>query len=112
MKLPNGDRAIVTTDKIVHYCLNKQHPQGGDKAVTFDIVLGLNMTNWTLLRDLLLHMAATAPAVLRRVNRHGEHYTIDFEFTGRNGRTAPIRSNWIIEGEALPRLTSAYIRRA
>ena len=35
MKLPNGERAIVDTRKLLEYCLNSEHPRGRNKARVF-----------------------------------------------------------------------------
>jgi hypothetical protein len=32
MKLPNGDRAEISMEKLIGYCLNLNHPKGENKA--------------------------------------------------------------------------------
>lgn len=35
MKLPNGDRAVISMGKLRGYCLNPEHPSGRHKARVF-----------------------------------------------------------------------------
>jgi uncharacterized protein DUF6883 len=54
LKLPNPDRAIVDIAKLRSYCLDPEHPVGGDKAKVFKSVLGLSSPDAEWLREQLL----------------------------------------------------------
>jgi hypothetical protein len=52
----------------------------------------------------------TSDAIMGQQNEFGQRYTIDFEMTGLNGKTAVIRSGWIIRfDEDFPRLATVYV---
>ncbi|MFO1429446.1 MAG: hypothetical protein U1F76_04785 [Candidatus Competibacteraceae bacterium] len=109
MRLPNGDRAIVSIEKLRDYCLNRTHEVGGHKAYIFETVLGLTAADAGRLQQLLLSVAQTGEAVLGKRNAYGQRYIIDFEMTTEIG-TAVVRSTWIIlTREDIPRLTSCYV---
>ena len=110
MKLPHGDEAIVEQDKLTGYCLDPDHPRGKHKARVFATVLGFTVENADRLRDALRTAAATEEATPSQSDRFGARYIIDFPVTGPNG-TATLRNTWIIrQGEAVPRLTSCYVK--
>ena len=109
MKLPNADRAIIDRRKITDYCLSPDHDDGSHKARLFQMLIGLNQDNSTLLLDALRIAAATDDAIAGKVDEYGHRYVIDFEFEGPRG-TAVIRSAWIVRvGEEVPRLVTCYI---
>jgi hypothetical protein len=67
------------------------------------------MSNADLLLTALEEAAATGVAVTGKVDKYGQRYVIDFEFTGPGGN-ATIRSAWIIRtNESTPRLVTCYI---
>ncbi|MEH1938492.1 MAG: DUF6883 domain-containing protein [Nostoc sp.] len=35
MKLPNGEQAEISTQKLIGYCLNPEHPSGKHQARVF-----------------------------------------------------------------------------
>ena len=110
MKLPGGDKAIVEREKLTGYCLNPNHPRGKHKARVFSLVLGFTIEHAEKLREALLTAAATEEATPAHNDRFGVRYIIDFAIAGPNG-TATLRSTWIIrQGEAVPRLTSCYVK--
>ncbi len=45
MKLPNPEQAIIDSQKLSGYCLNRNHPDGQHKARVFQSVLGLGQEN-------------------------------------------------------------------
>ena len=109
--LPNGERAVIDDKKITEYCLNFDHDDGRHKAHLFQVRVGLNLGNWTLLRDALKRAAKTGDAVEGKTDKYGVRYQIDFDFAGPSG-TDTIRSAWIVKAdEELPSLVSCYIRK-
>jgi hypothetical protein len=65
VKLPKGDRAVVSDDKLVRYCLDQTHPRGKHKARVFAEALGMTLADAMTLRTTLLHAAALCEAALR-----------------------------------------------
>jgi hypothetical protein len=61
MKLPNGERAIVDTRKLLEYCLNSEHPRGRNKARVFASV-GIQRANAEQLRTVILAAACGTDA--------------------------------------------------
>ena len=110
MKLPNGDKAIVDTLKLVGYCLSPEHPRGKHKARVFAQALGFTAENANELRELLLSAAAKEDAIPTGSDEFGERFVIEFKAIGPKG-WAVILSSWIVRaGENAPRLTSCYVK--
>lgn len=110
MKMPGGDKAIVEREKLTGYCLNPNHPRGKHKARVFSLVLGFTIEHAEKLPEALLTAAATEEATPANNDRFGTRYIIDSAIAGPNG-TPTLRSTWIIrQGEAVPRLTSCYVK--
>jgi hypothetical protein len=109
MNLPNGDSATIDGRKIVEYCLSSQHEDGRHKAHLFELLVGINAGNASLLVDALREAAAQDDAHLGKLDKYGQRYVIDFDFEGPVG-SAIIRSAWIIRpGEPVPRFVTCYI---
>jgi len=45
MKLPNGENAEISRQKLIGYCLNPEHSSGKQKARVFASVLGITAEN-------------------------------------------------------------------
>ena len=109
MKLPNGDRAIVTHEKLYGFLLNERHHSQPGHAILFRRLLGLTPANGEQLRKALLNAAARGEATPGQISPFGRKYVIRFPMTGPRG-TYEVLSVWIIEnGELLPRLVTAMI---
>ena len=109
MKIPNADRAAVDIRKLTDYCLSHEHPRGKHKARVFRSVLGLTTVHAGELMDALLRSVRTADCAVGVADEYGVRYIVDFHYA-RAGRTAMIRSTWIIKlGEDIPRLTSCFV---
>lgn len=112
MLLPHGERAAVDIRKLRDYCLNPDNPRGKGKARVFASALGLKAADAPRLRGRLLEAARVGDARAGEADVYGQRYTIDFEMETEVGR-AFVRSGWIIlHGEAAPRLTTCYVKRA
>ncbi|MDQ7012625.1 MAG: hypothetical protein Q9O74_01860 [Planctomycetota bacterium] len=57
MKLPGGDKAIVSDEKLLGYLLNPNHEHGASKAYLFKTLLGIERENAEVLRLALLDAA-------------------------------------------------------
>jgi hypothetical protein len=109
VKLPNGDRADLGR-KLEDYVLSTLHREGRHKARVFESVLGVSLTNRDVLREAILHAAATSDEVEPRGdNGHGMVYSLRFPMQTTKG-TATVTTAWIVRrGEDFPRLTTCYI---
>lgn len=109
--LPGWHDAMIPSAKLEGYSLNPDHPrEGKDKARVFKSALGYTRANVDDLRDEILRELKTTPAVARDHNGYGQRYQVDVEVQGPKG-AGIVRTGWIIlDGETVPRLTSAYVR--
>ncbi|MCA1615918.1 MAG: hypothetical protein LC800_17820 [Acidobacteria bacterium] len=111
MKLPNAGRAVVGIGKLRDYSLSPKHEVGKHKARVFRAALGLTADDAAWLRESILRAVAgeeveSGPTA----SPFGDKYVVDIT-VGRGGRSAVVRTTWIIErGTDFPRLTSCYVR--
>lgn len=63
MKLPDGDRAEISMQKLTGYCLNPDHPSGKHKARVFASALGITVHNAKVLQKLVQTAAAEGEVV-------------------------------------------------
>ena len=109
MKLPNGDRACVSPERLTHYLLNPAHPTGKHKARVFAAALGLDVSGADTLRLWLLELAANGEAQPDRADAYGQRFVI----TGKllyNGREAVVRTAWIVRtARTQPEFLTAFV---
>lgn len=109
MKLPNPDKAVISSEKLEGYALNPNHSEGRHKAVVFRSALGIGLAEAVELRDALREVLQSREALIVQRNAHGQKYKIDFRMT-RATRSADVRSVWIIRNdEDFPRLITCYV---
>jgi uncharacterized protein DUF6883 len=110
MTLPNADRAAIDPTKVLDYLLSQVHPVGRFKAAFFS-GLGYSRDKWQVLRDDLLALVRTAPTALEKSSSFGRVFQVDGILTGPLGRSAHVRTVWIIGPmEDLPRFITAFPR--
>jgi filamentous hemagglutinin len=108
VKLPNADQAVVEREKVVSYLLNSAHPDNGGKAAFFEL-LGFTRVDWRTLAEALRRVGIDHEVSLSSTTAHGTKYVVDGEIAGPKGRTASVRTVWIVEGAVhRPRLVTAY----
>ena len=108
MKLPNAHLARVEREKIAEYLLNPAHPDNGGKAAFFSS-LGFGREDWPALAAAFRHLAATSRVARSLDSPHGQKYILDGPITAPSGKTALVRTVWIVDlGRAEPRLVTAY----
>jgi hypothetical protein len=110
MRVPNAEKAVITTEKLTHYLLNPLHKRGGPKA---KLLLSLGYRTDTpadLEADLRVqHLSSLNAAVSR--NAYGVVYELDGPITTPSGRTVRFRSVWQIDtGTDAPRFITMYPR--
>ena len=110
-KLPCPEQTIVHIEKLTDYCLNPEHPSGKHKARVFKTSLNLGIEEAGTLRTILLDVVHREIAIPTKRNAYGQKYVIDFEMS-HSGRTAEIRSVWIVrDDENFPRFVTCYVHR-
>ena len=109
MTVPNADRAIIATDKLVGYLLNVSHTRGGPKARLL-LSLGYRSDNpRSLESDLRTHLS------LDVIRTHETAYGVVYEIEGPiktpSARTVRFCSVWQVDsGTDLPRFITMYPR--
>ena len=109
MRVPNAENAVVDIRKLRDYCLNPHHEIGKHKARVFAATLNLTYQDAEILQAALLEAIKTNETEIGKSDEYGQRYTVDFEFE-RQGRSAVIRSSWIINADSeTPRLVTCLI---
>lgn len=107
-RLPNGERALISTEKLVDYCLNPNHPRGKDKARVFASVLGITRDTASQLASLIFQAAVNSEVTKETMATFGKYYRVDWSVPSKTGVT--LRTIWEISvGDDVPRLVSAFI---
>ena len=107
MPFPDAEHAIVAEEKVRDYLLNFKHPIGGPKARWF-VTLGYTIDNWQDLVNDLRWLVETADDFVAKPSPFGVKYEVRGEL-GRPGyRLATVLTVWIVDGNAAPRLITAY----
>ena len=110
--LPNVEKVTVDTRKVTEYALNPNNTSGGaNKARVFESVLGYNQSNSNHLMQQIQNKLPTSKAILGKADKYGRRFTVDIPITGPNGKTAIVRTGWILEpGSDVPRMTTIFVK--
>jgi hypothetical protein len=109
MKLVNGDRAIILSEKLLNYCLNPEHHSGKHKARVFASALGITAKNPEDLRQLIARAAYEGEVVEQTATKFGQLFKVDWLVPYQNN--VELRTIWEITIEQpYPRLVSAFIK--
>ena len=108
-RLPRASEARIPTEKLVAYALDPSHERGQHKARVFASALGITARDWRYLHDQILDSLADGIVRGTRVTPFGVAYEVVVIVDGLNGRTAPVVTTWMVERDAAPRLTSAWV---
>lgn len=110
MELPNRHLAYVPEEKITHYLLNLDHPDGWGKAQEFRN-RGYNESNVAVMIRDLIGVAQTQPVSEVVTTQYGIKYVIYGLIQPPFGGDLLILSVWQIDhGRSAPRLLSAYLQ--
>ncbi len=108
--LPNLKNAIIPKEKLLNYALDKNHPQGKEKAKAFEIALGYNIENYQDLIDNIMQNIDKFPAKLKGENEYGQKYEVLMTITGNNNKKANIKTAWLVDKNTNEtRLTTLYV---
>jgi hypothetical protein len=106
--IPDFSHVQIAPEKVRDYLLSPSHPVGRYKAVVFSS-LGYRQENWQALADDLARLAALGTPVPGQLSPHGAKYEVSGMLSGPVGRSARIRTAWIVRsGELTPRFITAY----
>ena len=101
---------IDTEGKLKGYALNPEHPTGKHKARVFKAALGFTQEDAENLERQIREQVKVCEWKESKKTDFGKKYTVDVKVLGNNGKTATVRTGWIIGvNESSPRLTSAYV---
>jgi hypothetical protein len=77
----------------------------------FAAVLGYSKVNYESLRQQIEAGAPYAEAKLLREDGYGRHLQVDLDVVGQNGRSAVVRTGWIVVRESdTAYLTTLFVR--
>lgn len=108
MKLPAGERAVISPAKIRDYLLSPLHPVGRFKAAFFTS-LGYTSASWHKLDKDLRDLAGWGDAVSGKDSPYGRKYEIRGTLNGPSGKSAEIVTVWIILlDEDIPQFVTAF----
>lgn len=109
--IPNFSKATIDPRKLTDYALNPNHPVGGNKAKVFESALGYNQSNASQLMKQIQKNLANTLATLGKADQYGQRYTVDILIKGANGKTATVRTEWIIKsGSNTPEMTTLFVK--
>jgi hypothetical protein len=107
--IPNAVNAIVDIRKLKDYCLNPRHEIGRYKARVFASAHDISIENAAELAEILLIAVKSKDAKIRKIDKFGPRYNVDFEWQ-RGEKKATIRSCWIIKKDTgIPHLTTCFV---
>jgi hypothetical protein len=110
MGLPNADRADIDRAKVRDYLLGAAHPVGRFKA-RFFVALGYAADQWERLRDDILAIARLGNVAAETATSYGRKFEVDGILMAPSGRSATVRTVWIIRTEEdFPRLVTVFPR--
>ena len=115
--LPNYQKAVILREKLESYALNPTHEaarpggsHGKNKAVVFKNALGFDQSNCELLEEQILTELQYHEATLQEESIWGKSYRVDLPILGANGRTAQVRTIWMIRyGTDYPSLITLWV---
>lgn len=105
------EELIIPKEKLYDYCLNKNHPVGGPKAVAFEKYLGYTQSDYKKLENLIRENIDKASYEDRGINNQGHKYGADFFVDDLKNERILLTTGWIIDnGTSKPRLTTSYLK--
>ena len=107
MPIPDADKAVVDSEKVRNYLLNREHPDGGSKAVWFHS-LGYSRDDWQHLAEDLLAVARDCDVFETETSEFGVKYKASGTIGRANHRPGNVMTVWIVENGDPPRLVTAF----
>ena len=108
MHLPDADRVLVEHAKVTDYLLSFDHPVGHHKA-RFFVALGFEVARPHELTDALRDVGRNGTVTSRVETQFGEKYIVDGTMTSPIGRTARVRTVWmVLADQGAPRFVTVF----
>lgn len=108
MKLPNGNKAEISRQKLVGYCLNPNHASGKHKAKVFASALGITVDNVEVLHKLIETAAIEGDVIQENITEFGQQFKVDWIIPQTHHIT--LSTIWEISNlNSNPRLISVFI---
>ena len=108
MKLLDGNRAEISRQKLIGYCLNSNHSRGKHKAKVFASALGITADNVDDLYHLIQAAAIEGEVIQQNTTEFGQQFKVDWMIPNTN--QIKLRTIWEINTtNSNPRLISAFI---
>jgi hypothetical protein len=109
VQLPNGNKAEISRQKLIGYCLNPNHASGKHKAKVFASALGITADNVEILYELIQTAAIEGEVVQENTTEFGRQFKVDWTIPETN--SVILRTIWEISHlNSNPRLVSAFIK--
>ncbi|MEH2311507.1 DUF6883 domain-containing protein [Nostoc sp.] len=109
MKLPNGEQAEISVQKLIGYCLNPEHPSGKHKARVFASILEITVENADVLRELIQTAAVAGEVVQQSTTQFGQQFKVDWIVPHTDG--IRLRTIWeTTTNNPYPRLVTAFLK--
>ncbi|ACB28311.1 hypothetical protein Mrad2831_6391 (plasmid) [Methylobacterium radiotolerans JCM 2831] len=107
----DGLEAIMPDGKFTEYLFNRKHKDGGSKSNFFVDVLGIEPEDWRYLAAQFYQGLLSAEPEKLEFREwdagYGMRFNVEMRVRGRLGRTAVVRTGWMMRPGALPSLASA-----
>lgn len=107
MPIPDAESAVVAAEKVRDYLLNRDHPDGGSKAVWFES-LGYTRSNDSALAEDLLAIARECETFGSEITKFGVESNAVGVIAAPGHRPGHVMTVWIVEDDDPPRLVTAY----
>ena len=109
MKLPNGNYAVVSMEKLRGYCLNYEHSSRKNKARVFASALGITAENSEELYVLIVRAAVEGEVAEQTSTGFGQIWKVDWSIPGYD--QIILRTIWETTlSSPNPRLVSSFIK--
>lgn len=107
-KLPNADKAVIKTEKLLKYLLSAEHTNGKFKAAFFN-KFGYTTSNWETFEKDIRKLIQTQDVFESKETEFGEKYIIKGLIKSPSGETIQVLTVWfILKGKDIPQLVTAY----
>gem|GEM_PF-527280 len=108
-QLPDAPEEVnVQAAKIVDYLLNPDHKDNKGKAKFFAEHLGITKSDSTYLHGQLVDALGYVTYENMRIDDYGVRFTANLPVTGKNGKTATIKTGWIVRPGERASFVTAY----
>jgi hypothetical protein len=107
-QLPDAaDEIMVQAEKLMNYLLDPEK-DGGGKARFFERRLAITRKDWVYLHGQLIDGLGNLSFEDIRLDMHGVRFNAYFPVTGLNGKTATIKTGWIIRPDERASFVTAF----